>query len=38
LEIKAAVDEQERVILALAAGEFDRDAFTKWLQQSVESR
>jgi death on curing protein len=38
LEIKAAVNEQERVILALAAGEFDRDAFTKWLQQSVESR
>jgi death on curing protein len=38
LEIKAAVDEQEHVILALAAGKFDRDAFTKWLQQSVESR
>jgi death on curing protein len=38
LEIKAAVDEQERVILALAAGEFDRDAFTNWLRQSVEAR
>jgi death on curing protein len=38
LEIKATVDEQERIILALAAGELDRDAFTKWLQQSVESR
>jgi death on curing protein len=38
LEIKAAVDEQERVILALAAGELDRNAFTHWLQQSVESR
>jgi death on curing protein len=38
LEIKAAVDEQERVILALAAGELERDAFTKWLQQSVEAR
>ncbi len=38
LEIKAAVDEQERVILALAAGELDRDAFTNWLRQSVESR
>jgi death on curing protein len=38
LEIKAVVDEQERVILALAAGELDRDAFTKWVQQSVKSR
>jgi death on curing protein len=38
LEIKAVVDEQERVILALAAGELDRDAFTNWLQQSVELR
>jgi death-on-curing protein len=35
LEINASVDEQERVILALAAGELDRDTFTKWLQQSV---
>jgi death on curing protein len=38
LEIKAVVDEQERVILALAAGELDRDAFTNWLQQSVKPR
>jgi death on curing protein len=38
LEIKAVVDEQERVILALAAGELDRDAFTNWLRQSVEPR
>jgi death on curing protein len=38
LEIKAVVDEQERVILALAASELDRDAFTNWLQQSVEPR
>jgi death on curing protein len=38
LEIKATVDEQERVILALAAGEFDRDALTNWLQKSVEAR
>lgn len=35
LEINASVDEQERMILALAAGELDRDPFTKWLQQSV---
>jgi death-on-curing protein len=38
LEIKVVVDEQERVILALAAGELDRDAFTDWLQQSVAPR
>jgi death-on-curing protein len=38
LEIKAVIDEQERVILALAAGELDRDAFTNWLQQSVKPR
>lgn len=38
LEIKALVDEQERTILALAAGELDRDAFTNWLQQSVKLR
>ena len=35
LEINAYVDEQERVILALASGELERDAFTKWLQGSV---
>jgi death on curing protein len=38
LEIKAVVDEQEQVILALAAGELDRDAFTNWLRKSVEPR
>jgi death on curing protein len=38
LEIKTVVDEQERIILALAAGELDRDAFTNWLRQSVEAR
>jgi death-on-curing protein len=35
LEINAYVDEQERVILALASGELERDAFTNWLQRSV---
>lgn len=35
LEINAVVDEQERVILALASGELERDAFTNWLWQSV---
>ena len=33
LEIVAAVDEQEQIILALAAGKLERDAFTNWLQQ-----
>jgi death on curing protein len=36
LEIKAFIDDQERVILALAAGKLDRDAFTEWLQQNIE--
>jgi death on curing protein len=38
LEIKAMVDEQELTILALAAGELDRDAFTEWLRKSVAFR
>ncbi|WP_310429468.1 type II toxin-antitoxin system death-on-curing family toxin [Chamaesiphon sp. VAR_48_metabat_135_sub] len=38
LEIKAMVDQQEQVILALAAGELERDAFTNWLRQNVEAR
>ncbi|MBV5261687.1 type II toxin-antitoxin system death-on-curing family toxin [Synechococcus moorigangaii CMS01] len=37
LEINADVDEQERVILALASGNLKRDAFTNWLQQSIEA-
>ena len=31
-EIQASVDEQERIILRLAAGELDRTAFTAWLR------
>ncbi len=38
LEINISVDEQEKVILALASGELERDAFTNWLQRSVEAR
>ena len=30
-EIEASVDEQEQVILRLAAGELERDEFTNWL-------
>ena len=30
-EIEAAVDEQERIILGLAAGEMEREEFSEWL-------
>jgi death on curing protein len=33
LEINASVDEQERVVLAIASGELGREAFVEWLQQ-----
>ena len=35
LEIAATVDEQEAVILLLAEGSLDRQAFTKWLSSRV---
>lgn len=34
-EIDASVDEQEAVILKVAAGEMDRAAFTEWLKAHV---
>jgi death on curing protein len=34
-EIRAAVDEQERVILQVAASEIDREEFTTWLRAHV---
>jgi len=34
-EINASVDEQERVILQLAASKLDRDQFTKWLHAHI---
>ena len=34
-EINASVDEQEHVILCLAAGEIDRERFTTWLREHV---
>ncbi len=37
-EINASVDEQERVILQLAASELDRDEFTKWLHAHITQR
>ncbi|MEM8721059.1 MAG: type II toxin-antitoxin system death-on-curing family toxin [Cyanobacteria bacterium P01_G01_bin.39] len=35
LEISASVDEQEAVILLLAAGSLNREKFTKWLESKV---
>jgi death on curing protein len=35
MEIQAPVDEQEEVILSLAAGQMDRDSFTEWLRSHV---
>jgi death on curing protein len=32
VEISAAVDEQERVVLAIASGKLGREAFVEWLQ------
>jgi death on curing protein len=37
-EIDAPVDEQERVILSVAAGEMDRDGFTDWLRAHITER
>jgi death-on-curing protein len=37
-EIDAEVDEQERVILRLAAGEVGREEFTEWLRRHVAER
>lgn len=34
-EIEASMDEQEEVILRLAAGEIDRDGFLHWLSSRV---
>ena len=37
-EIDAPVDEQERVILELAAGDLDRDGLTEWLRAHLVER
>ncbi|MGD1804910.1 hypothetical protein ACP6PL_05650 [Dapis sp. BLCC M126] len=37
LEINASVDEQEQVILAVASGELNREAFTQWLQVHIQT-
>jgi death on curing protein len=35
MEINASVDEQERVVLAIASGELGREAFVEWLQRNT---
>jgi death-on-curing protein len=35
LEINASVDEQERMVLAIASGELRREAFVEWLQRNT---
>jgi death on curing protein len=37
-EIEASVDEQEEVILRVAAGILDRNGFTEWLRYRVRAR
>jgi len=37
-EINASVDEQERIILHLAASDLGRDEFTKWLHAHITER
>ena len=38
MEIIAAVDEQEAIILSVADGSLDREAFTQWLDSRVKVR
>lgn len=35
MEIKACVEEQERMILAIASGKLGREAFVEWLQRNT---
>ncbi|MBV8546039.1 MAG: type II toxin-antitoxin system death-on-curing family toxin, partial [Acidobacteria bacterium] len=34
-ELRCPVDEQERIILAVASGELDRETFTAWVQTKL---
>ena len=34
-EIKSGVDEQEKIILALAAGKLDRENFVIWIKNHI---
>ncbi|QZZ22837.1 type II toxin-antitoxin system death-on-curing family toxin [Leptothermofonsia sichuanensis E412] len=35
LEINASVDEQERIVLAIASGELGRETFVEWLKRNT---
>ncbi|KGF71425.1 death-on-curing protein [Neosynechococcus sphagnicola sy1] len=35
VEISASVDEQERVVMAIASGKQEREVFVEWLQQNT---
>lgn len=37
-ELAAGVDEQEQLILRLAAGDLERDEFTTWVQSHLQQR
>ncbi len=37
-EIRAPVDDQERVMLAVASGSLSRDGLTKWLREHIVER
>jgi death-on-curing protein len=37
-EIHSSVNEQERIVLQVASGEMDREAFTVWLGDHVAAR
>jgi len=37
-EVRARVDEQEKIILGLADGKISREKFTEWLSECVISR
>lgn len=37
-EIDASVDEQERIILAMASGDLPRDGLVEWLKQHIAER
>jgi death-on-curing protein len=37
-EIQSSVDEQERIVLQVASGQMDREAFTVWLGDHIAAR
>ena len=37
-EIQSSLDEQERIVLQIASGEMDREAFTLWLCDHVAAK